>query len=225
MKFIAETSREFVDDGKVKIYTSSIVFPELEGLLSFQKKIILPKGRNPIIYEDGLERVFIFLSGTAQILNAERKKRLLKSETILVIPQGMPASFLTSGDSSDLEYIELAFSVERSHLRQKSNISFYSRAAQVNIMASLKRVNDSFSKQSYWINLLTFNAEKEFNYKKNNPDNNLFVYVVTGEVNMNGLILNYNDAALFTWEDGTVLGLFMKKTELLILEIAVNETK
>ncbi len=225
MKFIAESSRDFIDEGKIKTYTSPVVFPELAGLLSFQKKILLPKGKMRLKYENDVERIFIFLSGTAEILNASGRKKLMRSETILVLPQGMPASFLTSADSSDLEYLELVFSVDRTHYSRISNLVFYSRSSKINITAVLKSEKETLSRPSYWISLLTFNAEKEFSYKKSNPHNYLLVYLVAGEAAMNGLILNYNDTVLFTQEDGAVLGLFMKKTELLIVEIAADETK
>lgn len=220
MKINVEKDRHFVDKGKVKVYSSVSGLSPLEDLYTIQKVIILPQGKEYTACKQELEYIFVMLTGKVQITGSALKKETISADSVLVVSQDIKRLTLKNNESVDAELLRVV--IKRKEVPEApifQSLHPIDGDTSLRLLISSDAVNGSpLTEQPLWISKGIYTICDTFNYERKDIKNVLYIYIISGEVNINGNTLKYNDLAIFTERDESILTDFRKNTELLIIE-------
>ena len=216
MKIIAEKDRSFIDKGKTKLYSSFTGSDEPGSLHSIQKIVIQPEGKEKIERKEGLDYILIILSGTIEINGTSIKKDLILCDAAPVI--GKESLKLTLKNKEEIDGELLLISVKNKHkniLHREIPVSY-----EIPLVSHYAE-NSTASKENVILISKKFYQPKDiFNYTSTVSNKTLCLYMISGEADINGYKMLYNDTAIFTpADDQIILAYFNKNTEILFIEI------
>lgn len=220
MKIIVEKDRRFVDKGKVKVYSSVLGFSPLEDLYTIQKIVILPGGKENTECKKEFEYIFVMLAGELRTTGPAQKKESITVDSILVVSQEIKKLTLRNNEAVDAEFLMVV--IKKKQAREEH---VFQSLHQMNSDISFKLLispdagnSRLLTEQPIWISKGFYLICDTFGYRRKNSKNLLYIYIISGEVNINGDTLVYNDSAIFTELDESIITDFRKNTELLIIE-------
>lgn len=222
MIFFPEKNRQFVDKGKVKVYSNQFNYPASEYFITFDKKIILPH-KSEIINDRRKNSLWIIigLNGKMELqLNADNSIIIDSCAMSFYTAKGENKVFLNNISSAEADYLEIAIKSNETRLSQQS-IDYLLKKNEAQLLVSpLGSGNSIIVGQSFWISKGFFEPNHPFIYKKSDIQSSLYIFLINnGKVNINGWELNYNDAIQLTESDDLIVEI-TKPSELLIIEMS-----
>lgn len=215
MKIIAEKDRSFIDKGKIKLYNSFTGTAESGGLFSLQKVIIQPNGREKIKLINDLQPVLIILSGTIEIKGV-LPNDLMLSDAALIMGKQPAGISLRNSQENDAELIILNIK----GLNLKNDPQQIQLTSQITPASQDIENSRTSEENKILISKIFYQRNDAFNYIQMHCKKILTLYIISGEADINGNTLHYNDTVIFeAGEDQVILADFKKDTELLIIEI------
>ncbi len=221
MIFFPEKNRQFVDKGKVKVYSNQFNYPASEYFITFDKKIILPH-KSEIINDRRKNSLWIIigLNGKMELqLNADNSIIIDSCAMSFYTAKGENKVFLNNISSAEADYLEIAIKSNETRLSQQS-IDYLLKKNEAQLLVSpLGSGNSIIVGQSFWISKGFFEPNHPFIYKKSDIQSSLYIFLINGKVNINGWELNYNDAIQLMESDDLIVEI-TKPSELLIIEMS-----
>lgn len=215
MKIIAEKDRSFIDKGKIKLYNSFKGSAVAGSLNSLQKVIIQPDGREKMELKNDLQTVLIVLSGTLEI-KCTHFKDLKLCDAALIIEKDSKPLILRNRQEHEAELLILNIS----RLKQENNLKKTQLNYQIPLVSNDIERSCKSKENTVLISKIFCQRNGTLDYRQLDYEKILILYIISGEADINGNTLFYNDTAIFeTLGDQIILADFKKNTELLIIEI------
>lgn len=161
-------------------------------------------------HEDSLENVAVIESGEIQVMSAGTgiyHKEFNKDKNI-------PVEFLQIWLFPNQRNVQPRYHQERYDTLMKQNHF-------TQILSPDKNDDGVWIYQNAWFNIGRFDEGVHSEYQLKNKDNGLYVFIINGDANVNGQLLNKRDG-FGIWETSQVTIEATSDTEILLMEVPMN---
>lgn len=223
MVYFPEKSRQFIDKGKVKVYSTQLTYPESSYFLAFNKKIV-QSGKTEIINDrrKNTYKIIILLNDKLELKLRQVNTEILDSSAVLLyIAKGENRGTLKNVNPlGEAEFLEITLKSVPPPLSLTQFVDYSPRKNLSQLLVSPWGIDNSIlTGHPFWISKGRFEPNHPFSYKKYDSTNSLYLFLIHGEVTINGWPLTYNDAIQLSVNEDLKLE-FIKPSELLIIEMS-----